>query len=95
MTDRSGCLLALTAASVRYECVEHAPAATVEVHTEEIRRIVKEMDDKGKLLPEVFRQAGQGGGGAAQVKNLVLRDKKRGGIYLVSCDKVRKETARE
>lgn len=80
-----GCLEALRASSVVYECVRHEAAATVEVHTEELRRAVEAKEKAEEPVPAVFRQ----GGAVAQVKNLVLRDKKRGGLYLVSCDKVR------
>jgi len=76
-------LEALRASSVVYECVRHEAAATVEVHTEELRRAVEAKEKAEEPVPAVFRQ----GGAVAQVKNLVLRDKKRGGLYLVSCDK--------
>lgn len=82
--DRAGCLAALSAAGVAYECVQHGEAATVEVHTEELRRAVEEKDAVEEPVPAVFRREG---GGASQVKNLVLKDKKKGGIFLVSCDK--------
>lgn len=68
---KAACLEALDAAGAVYELIEHGAAPTVDEHTKQL---------------SAWRETEGAMKQCAQVKNLVLKDKK-GKLYLISCDK--------